>query len=167
MFRLFFFFQILTQFSIIWRWGNNVVVVSVTLSVWISDLTWIPTLSIATFFVVQSHYVMARLIVPICAYVSAVYILLCQNFWLRIHRVILTLLGSFSSFWTRYRVLSLWDWLLYDVCVFILVVLFLLSSQPCPAKVAVPCPAAFAPGKSRLVACFYTVWLKDVLVDLG
>ena len=44
---------------------------------------------------------------------------------------------------------------------------FVLSSQPCPAKVAVPCPAAFAPGKSRLVACFYTVWLKDVLVDLG
>ena len=52
-------------------------------------------------------------------------------------------------------------------CVFILVVLFLLSSQPCPAKVAVPCPAAFAPGKSRLVACFYTVWLEEVSVDLG
>ena len=35
--------------------------------------------------------------------------------------------------------------------------MFLLSSQPCPAKVAVPCPAAFVPGKSRLVACFCLV----------
>jgi hypothetical protein len=38
--------------------------------------------------------------------------------------------------------------------------LFLLSSQPCPAKVAVPCPAAFAPGKSRLVACFLYCLVK-------
>ena len=62
------------------------------------------------------------------------------------------------------RLITLWC---NFFCVFILVVLFSLFSQPCPAKVAVPCPAAFAPGKSRLVACFYTVWLKDVLVDLG
>ena len=40
--------------------------------------------------------------------------------------------------------------------------MFSLIFQPCSAKVAVPCPAAFAPGKSRLVACmFYCLVIRN------
>ena len=110
---------------------------------------------IAICFVAQNHCVMVQLIVPTCVYALLAYISPSQNSWLRIRRATLMLLGNFSSFWTRYCVLLLYDVDYFGtksnfICFSRYFLLFIFF-QPCPARVAVPCPSAFAPGKFVLV----------------
>ena len=140
---------------IIRRWRNNAVVVLLTLSDWISGPIWIPMPFIAICFVAQNHCVMVQLIVPTCVYALLAYISPSQSSWLRIHRATLMLLGNFSSFWTRYCVLLLYVVDYFGtksnfICFSRYFLLFIFF-QPCPARVAVPCPSAFAPGKFVLV----------------